>query len=487
MKRICIVGSGIAGSLLALELAERGNSEIKIIDIDNVWTPFNRELKLDVKFEENSFNNIRETVGYGFGGTSNLWHGVLADLDNEDYEILNGNSKNIDVNNQAYINARLEKYYGSLHLLDNIKFDLKINPLSSFIEFSHFLPKNYLVKIFPVRFRKLLIDKIRKRTDYLHVIDDAVAIKIKLLDNSVAALECVRNGKVEYIDADTFVLCTGALETPRILMQSLGETQFYNELIGRGLMDHPVAFIGEINLPRRVLYQYNGITSFFKSQGRRIGFRIPIDKRTKENLNHSLFIRPSLDGQSKVFRDNLNKIVHRSWKTARLRELFKREMFVPALNLLMEKFGIGYFTKNFLVSAQLEQPHNQGGYVTLSDEYDRFGRRIPIVSNYATDQLIQEAINLANVLDMAIKERGIYKKYSLDRSMFISGSHHSGTCRMGDDPNHSVIDRNLKYHHLTNLYICDNSIFSKVGNANISFPLSQYAINLANLLSKSGI
>lgn len=485
MKSICIVGSGIAGSLLALELAESSKFQIKVIDIDNINKQFDSELKLQIKIEEKSFENIRETVGYGFGGTSNLWHGVLADLDDEDYEKINENFENKDEISEALLNDRLEKYYGSVHYLYNKKLNLQTNLLSKHIKFDDFIPKSYIVKIFPPRFRKILIKKLRKHHDNIHLISDSVAIKLKLIDRSVASIECVRNGRNEHIYADIFILCTGALETPRILMQSLCGTEYFNELIGKGLMDHPVVFLGQINLRRRILYQYNGITSFFSQQGRRIGLRIPKEMRTAENLNHSIFIRPNLDGQSKIFRDNVKLIIHGSWRSTSFKKLFKKEVFYTALTLLFEKLGIGYYTKNFIVSAQLEQPNYQGGCISLSNEYDRFGRRIPLIANYASEKLIFEANHLSNIIERTIKEKGVYEKYHLDRSMFISGSHHSGTCRMGNDPNHSVVDQNLKYHYLTNLYICDNSIFPKVGNANISYPLSRYAIKLANFLSKN--
>jgi choline dehydrogenase-like flavoprotein len=32
--------------------------------------------------------------------------------------------------------------------------------------------------------------------------------------------------------------------------------------------------------------------------------------------------------------------------------------------------------------------------------------------------------------------------------------HHQGTCRMGDDPRTSVVDRNLRVHESANLYVC---------------------------------
>jgi choline dehydrogenase-like flavoprotein len=483
MKRICIVGSGVAGSILALELAERGACEVTVIDIDNLSRPFTRDLRLDVKFDESSFGNIRQTTGYGFGGTSNLWHGVLADLDEEDYEVINEREKDLDRTRQGIITGRLEKYFGNLESLYSNEFHVDRSALSKFIDFNYFLPKNYLVKVFPRRFRQLLVKKLAEGNKKFRLIQDAVAIEIKLNQNSVSAVRCAKDTGIDDIQADIFVLCAGALETPRILMQSLSGTEFFNELIGKCLIDHPVVFIGELNLPRRVLYRFNGAASYFASSGRRIGFRIPKERRTKKNLNHSIFVRPNIDRRSKEFRENIFSIIYGSQRWRDLFNLLRGETCIPALTLLLEKLGVGYFSKNFLISAQLEQSHYDGGHVALSDEIDKFGRRIPIVSNFASEQLIDEANHLADLFASAIKGAGKFTKYPLDRATFISGSHHAGTCRMGDDPSYSVIDANLKYHYLSNLYICDNSIFPKIGNANISYPLSQYAVKLAKGLS----
>jgi glucose dehydrogenase len=37
--------------------------------------------------------------------------------------------------------------------------------------------------------------------------------------------------------------------------------------------------------------------------------------------------------------------------------------------------------------------------------------------------------------------------------------HHISTCRMGDDPKTSVVDRNLRVHESTNLYLCGSEVF----------------------------
>jgi choline dehydrogenase-like flavoprotein len=45
-------------------------------------------------------------------------------------------------------------------------------------------------------------------------------------------------------------------------------------------------------------------------------------------------------------------------------------------------------------------------------------------------------------------------------------AHQAGTCRFGDDPELSVLDRNCKAHELDNLYVVDTSIFPSIGAVN---------------------
>ncbi|HEY7017629.1 MAG TPA: GMC family oxidoreductase [Gaiellaceae bacterium] len=45
-------------------------------------------------------------------------------------------------------------------------------------------------------------------------------------------------------------------------------------------------------------------------------------------------------------------------------------------------------------------------------------------------------------------------------------AHQAGTCRMGDDPAASVVDRDCRAHELDNLYVVDTSVFPSIGAVN---------------------
>ncbi|MBL8908573.1 MAG: GMC family oxidoreductase N-terminal domain-containing protein [Rhizobiales bacterium] len=56
------------------------------------------------------------------------------------------------------------------------------------------------------------------------------------------------------------------------------------------------------------------------------------------------------------------------------------------------------------------------------------------------------------------------------RARSYSIFHLCGTCRMGDDPRRSVVDRHLKVHGLENLRVIDASVFPNVTTGNINAP-----------------
>ena len=80
-SKICIIGSGIGGGTLAQKLAEQ-NKEFIIIEAGE-WSGDSQ----NVSYENIGLDfGVRSTTTVQIGGTSNLWHGVLAPLDKIDFE-----------------------------------------------------------------------------------------------------------------------------------------------------------------------------------------------------------------------------------------------------------------------------------------------------------------------------------------------------------------------------------------------------------------
>jgi glucose dehydrogenase len=62
-------------------------------------------------------------------------------------------------------------------------------------------------------------------------------------------------------------------------------------------------------------------------------------------------------------------------------------------------------------------------------------------------------------------------------------SHHMGACRMGEDPKVSVVDRDLKVHGLHNLYVAGSSVFPNFGAIGPTLTIAALAVRLADHVS----
>lgn len=61
--------------------------------------------------------------------------------------------------------------------------------------------------------------------------------------------------------------------------------------------------------------------------------------------------------------------------------------------------------------------------------------------------------------------------HALEPTGALNGSHVCGTCRFGDEPRTSVLDRDNRAHDLDNLYVLDGSFFPSSGGINPSLTI----------------
>jgi choline dehydrogenase-like flavoprotein len=61
--------------------------------------------------------------------------------------------------------------------------------------------------------------------------------------------------------------------------------------------------------------------------------------------------------------------------------------------------------------------------------------------------------------------------------------HHMGTCRMGDDPSGSVVDRDLRVHGSDNLYVAGSAPFVTGGVSNPTLTIVALSLRLADHLT----
>ena len=480
--KICVIGSGIGGSILVNELAKHRMFHVTVVDCDYLSDSFNASFNLEKKQDKKLAGEV--TTGYGYGGTSNLWHGVLTTLDEEDWsEIDRVCDRNIS--DEWFESAKkLDRYFKSIDLKRMNRLG-SLETIESFLKIDALIPKNYYVQKLPFRSRKLIKEIIANKKN-VDLLEGAIAISLETNSNGVAEkLRYIQDGTLGTFQADLFVIAAGALESPRFLQQSFGRNFPVPFHLGKGLMDHPHAIIGKLTLAKKIFYKSHGGTSSSLLSPYRTGLLIKSEARSTKYLNHSIFLRPHLGDDHIQWRENIKALVQEKISLSLVaRIVFFKDIFSTLLVLLAEKFGFGIYTDQIAVSVQLEQAIEEGGEVVLSESVDKYHRMIPEIKRRFSQNHLDDIKAIHLLMREASHGDTQYQEYALGFSDLSSGAHHSGTCRMGHDARSSVVDPNLKYHGCENVYVCDASIIPKIGNANLSLTIGGFAIRLAQHLIK---
>ncbi len=96
---------------------------------------------------------------------------------------------------------------------------------------------------------------------------------------------------------------------------------------------------------------------------------------------------------------------------------------------------------------------------------------------------------LYDKLRAMLAEIGLQPQHLVARDLYMRNdvplagcAHQAGTCRFGDDPVLSVLDRNCKAHELDNLYVVDTSFFVSIGAVNPSLTAIANALRVGDHL-----
>jgi choline dehydrogenase-like flavoprotein len=67
-------------------------------------------------------------------------------------------------------------------------------------------------------------------------------------------------------------------------------------------------------------------------------------------------------------------------------------------------------------------------------------------------------------------------------------AHQAGTCRMGGDPDTSVVNAECRAHELDNLYLVDTSVFPSIGAVNPALTAMANSLRVGDhLLERMGV
>lgn len=490
LDSICIVGSGIGGGTLAARLKETCD---KCFIVESGNTHAQSKESVSHQMSGRDFG-IRSTRAIQLGGTSNLWHGVLAPLDEIDFKKRDW----VDASGWPINYEDLKKHYAQaadilgpldtkFYFLDGLTTKI-INMLTDLKFDREVLTNKIFQQPIPTKnFREILTEK---KCDDLVIYTGLTALKLDLdCEGNVVGLYVGKeSGEIGYVTAKKYVVSTGALESPRLLLNS----NIKNKSIGKYLMDHPMGNLFQIRFPEKVRAHIYSDYKFRDNCKIKTGLVLPEELQKKYKLlNHCFYFRPSfvkgIDNKSEkiklsllafkdggvTFKDAINVLLN----------------FNVVFQILIYKLSLNVKYRYADIFCVTEQKPNENSFVKLSHKLDNFGMPIADVHWCVTDEEENQMETVYNI----IKEEGLSGfGYEFTHELndinwshnYSSAAHHVGTCRMSETPESGVVDKNLKVHGIKNLYVCDGSVFPTSGNVNSSFTISALACRLAQHLSE---
>ena len=352
--------------------------------------------------------------------------------------------------------------------------------------------KDLYVMSEPLRTKSILKDLNDK--GLINLYQNSVAISLEDGENdknSVHFLNYYHDGKLKKIYGDLFIISCGALETPRLILQSSSKNKFtyMSNLAGTNLIDHPWTIVGVIKSKRPL------VTNHFYSNSSKLSYRRghTIQIESNGNIkNHGILYRPYQFGNMESIKLILTRLlISRSIKTwiRLLKEFRLIDIISTVIYMISEKYNLSFLNYKCAIYLYMDQDFNPNSNITLSKKTDEFGRNIPKIN---WDHGIAEQSEIAEVNKILEEEFENSENFSYSSTTELwdklsSGSHHAGTMRIGNDEVSGVIDKNLRLFEKQNVFVCDLSIFPRFGNSNPTYTLSAFSRRLGKYIYKNFI
>lgn len=484
-KNICIIGAGLAGGIIAKNLAQAGH-KVTLVDMGD------QPEYIEPEDEEWRFDKPQAafTRGQGIGGTSNFWHGGLTCLDDSDVSSL---SSLFNEAKYPISKAELNRYYRKA--LEILRGDSKINfedilqqpqPTHNGFEINSDLFK-YKSLIYPRNAYSSTKAIFQASQEYGLKLIKNFKVKQINIDDAGVALEiegCHRIDDRDYIKkirADHFILAAGGIGSPKILLKSIDKhPKLKNLPVGKFITDHPSGFVFKAKLKKRL-----PLKNLFAQPGQgyrtQFGFTLKPEHLAHSNYqNHILYLRPAITMKDPFLYDNLKrKLVGYKGKKIKLTDIF---YLFKHIDLLYEavNFRFGLFNSTRYVSGLtfLEQLPNHENSITPHGN-DRFSINWKISKNEELSS-IKFLETFFEAHDNIFEEFRIFP--NITKRLDTSG-HHSGGCRMSSSPENGVVDANLKVFNTKNLYVADGSVLPYTGHANTGLSIAAMAIKCSDFVN----
>ena len=511
---VCIIGGGTAGILLAVLLRRRG-ARVVVLELGD--TTSRRTQAAEFSVDQRGIHYRGATLGrsFGLGGTSVLWGGQMISVtpldmadrpwagsgawpikyrDLEPFfgevgELLGfGNANPLPISNEQ---AVARKRFPWLSALGG---DFTVR-LSTWLPFR---ARNFAQEFAgPLKHDSELCVWLNAQVTSLNTSADAGHERI----HSVTAV--APSGKSLEVQASAFVICAGALESTRLLLEhddcTGGSVTKLGAPLGRYFSDHLSATCGVFDRrnPKGFISAVAPIFSGGLMQTPRLELAGNVQRaRSLPSAFAHITFRTDGDTGFDVVRNFLRR---RQGEQRSLR--FSPQILGRVVNDVKEMAYWRFLHQRLwipsrcevLLQIDLEQVPNPDSRISLTVERDARGRRRVAVDWRVTaadlNALEQVRGLVASSWDRSKLRELAELRVDSERSPVTFESlydvyHPTGTIRMGASPTDSVVDSNLRLWAVENGYVCSTAVFPSAGSANPGFTHLALAARLADHLAQ---
>ena len=507
MTSIIVVGSGVAGTVLARQLLANGNHHITMFEAGPDFAPGNRRIWLDHLVgndriydpfvddprSENEHFGLRGSRLFMKGGTTNHWGGLTPRFKPEDFELKSrtgyGADWPIDYDELAPWYARAEILLGVTGDSDNDD-PPRYGARFPFPATSYTLGDRVVIdalESLDISYGHMSIARSGDRCittgtcDYCPVnarytaLFDLEQLQIEYGDRLTLRTESpvtriLMDGKrhtrgVDFIDlktgvpgsmeAEAVIVCGGTFESCKLLLSSTG-TDWVDGIgndsghVGRHLIGHPVFFASGVRPgnPDRIANE--------------LGF---------DSLISRHFDSPEYQRKGKMWFSGGAGMTS-SLEEQILSDVSRSEMNASITSGLMVSLG-----------GEMEQFESPENRVTLGRGKTRHG--LPTTEIHVGVHEINLEARREHVQTFVeiLKTAGCTEDSIETGALNPDGAHASATCRMSRSDADGVVDPNLQVHGTDNLYVCSNAVFPSIAAANPTLTLAALAVRLGDYLN----
>lgn len=532
---ICIVGAGVAGITLAVELAGTG---LNVLLLESGGLRAERRVQRLYRgavADERLHSPPHRYRQRRFGGTSTIWGGRCVPFDEIDFEARDylpdsGWPFGRDTLLPFYVRANELCEAGTFAYQAAAAFTRPLQPMLAGFHSEHFssdsLERFSKPTDFGARYRQQLARAANVRV-LLHA--NLTTLDLHPGGAAVAALSVrTLTGRTITVRAAAVVLAAGGLEVARLLLsnrktwtQGLGNQY---DVVGRYYMCHIAGTIGTLRQDGnadRVWHGYD-ITADGIYCRRRLALTAQAQRQLRlgnfiARLHHPRISDPAhrtavlsalqlakglisyeygkrlSDGERGALSGwlgHVRNVLARpgevlAFARHMLRDRLLAERKFPSI---IVKSRLGHYSLDF----HAEQQPSPASRVTLTEERDELGLpRLLVDWRYTPHDIttVREAVRLF-AADIARSRIGTfdYDPATIELEMArygAYGGHHLGTARMGSNPRTSVVDADCRVHGLQNLYVAGSAVFPTSSQANPTLTVVALAVRLAAHLRSS--